>query len=563
MASKRYEFAIVELDEREWCDVRMLRNGGYAPLDGFMTYLEWYNTINYMRPRDGVVWPIPIVLPVGNKAAEEARRTGRVHLYRGNTRVAILEVRDVYEPNIDKECKKVYGTTDINHPYVARLRRLEAMHGGKLFYIGGKIRKVVVDDKSEMFSSFCKTPKQIQDIIRRESYTRVVGFQTRNPLHRCHVELILRALRSVETEGEKTCLLLQPVVGPTQENDVDPAVRMRCYQHVLPHLEPYETILCPLPLSQRMAGPREAIMHALIRKNYGCTHFVVGRDHSGPSAKTKEGEPFYGLYDAQELAKSYQSKLGIRLLFFDGMSYVPDLDKYMTSKEIVEHGHRSITISGTELRRKLSNGEEIPDWFTYPKVAQELATYYRHRMRLPFRSTCIWMTGLSGSGKSTISQSIQGTLHEMYFPEIVLVPIDGDQMRKEITPDLGFTKDDRSKQVLRAGAIAKYVVGGGGTVVCSLISPYRNDRLQVRQSVESIPGCKFIEVYVEASIQECMARDPKGLYARYNREDFDKMTGIDDPYEPPSKPDLVLHTREYSVAQCVAQVVDFVENLAH
>ncbi len=348
------------LTPRQACDFELLVTGGFSPLRGFLGRPDWESVCARLRLADGTLWPIPVTLDVSEEAAGALRPGGRLALRdAGGTLLGIQAVTDVWRPDREAEARAVFGTTDPGHPGAAAM--VQKSHP---VYVGGSVEAVRVPAHDD-FGDLRLTPAQARVEFSRRGWGRIVAFQTRNPLHRAHVELTLRAAKSAQAH-----LLIHPVVGMTKPGDVDHVTRVHCYQALLPHYPPATTMLALLPLAMRMGGPREAVWHAIIRKNHGCTHFIVGRDHAGPG-KDAAGKPYYGPYDAQELLRQHEKELGVAMVEFKMMVYVEALDQYFPDDE-VPAGQTTVAISGTELRQMLKEGREIPRWFTYPEVAEVL-----------------------------------------------------------------------------------------------------------------------------------------------------------------------------------------------
>jgi len=368
----------------------------------------------------------------------------------------------------------------------------------------------------------------------------VVAFQTRNPMHRAHQELTLRAAREVEAN-----LLIHPSVGMTKPGDVEYYVRVRCYQALLDRYPKDSARLALLPLAMRMGGPREALWHALIRKNHGCTHFIVGRDHAGPG-NDSDGKPFYGPYEAQELLTKFQSEIGIQMVPFQMMVYLEDEDRYIPQNE-VKPGARVLDISGTELRRRLNEGRDLPGWFTFPDVAAELRRSYPPRDQQGFT---VFFSGLSGSGKSTIANVLRTKFLEMGGRPVTL--LDGDLVRKNLSSELGFSREHRDLNIRRIGYVASEITKNGGIAICAPIAPYDALRKEIRSSIQS--GGGFILVYLETPLDVCEGRDRKGLYAKARAGLVQQFTGISDPYEEPTDADVVINTSEVSPEEAAQQI---------
>jgi len=415
-------------------------------------------------------------------------------------------------------------------------------------YIGGKLRGVETPIHYD-FRHLRDTPAELRQRFQKMGWRKVVAFQTRNPMHRAHQELTFRAAREVEAN-----LLIHPVVGMTKPGDVDHFTRVRCYENLLHHYPEQTTSLSLLPLAMRMAGPREALWHALIRRNYGCTHFIVGRDHAGPG-KDSKGEDFYGPYDAQELMNQYRDEIGIQMVPFKMVVYVEDRAQYVPVDETAE-GETVLNISGTEFRRRLQEGLDIPQWFSYPDVIQELRKTHppRHKQGL-----VIFFTGLSGSGKSTIANALMVKLMEQGGRRITL--LDGDIVRKNLSSELGFSREHRDLNILRIGYVASEIANNGGIAICAPIAPYQSTRRQVRDMVEAVGG--MVEIHVATPLEVCEQRDRKGLYAKARAGIIKEFTGISDPYEEPENAEMVIDTREISPDQAAHRIVVKLESLGY
>jgi len=516
------------LDERLLCDVRMILDGSFSPLNGFMIEEQYRSVIDSLHLPTGELWPIPIVFPMTTKtfiSIDETILLRDVH----DTPIASLLVKDIYTPNIDYECRQVLGTTDDRHPYVEYMKSW-----GDIVYIGGPLTAI----KQENFTPYRFSPLQIKQYIQEHEWKTIVGFQTRNPMHRCHFELTQYALRQA---GDDAKLLLQPIVGCTQATDIDATTRMRCYKAILPRYQPGTVKMSVLPLSMRMAGPREAVLHALIRKNYGCTHFIVGRDHAGPSTTTKEGQPFYEPYGAHALLETYKDELGITIIPAKMFCYVSNKGVYLPMNEICVDDTVE-TVSGTQLRHLLDSKLPIPDWFTFPEVRDELV-----RIR---KGICIYIVGLPSAGKTTVANALDQQLKERL--QVPITVLDGDVVRTHLSRELGFSKQDRSTNVRRIGYVAKEIVKHGGIVICANIAPYSDDREYNRRMISSVG--KYIEVFMNTSLEECERRDVKGLYALARQGVIKNFTGISDPFEAPTDPSITF-TENNSVNECVDTLV--------
>jgi sulfate adenylyltransferase len=529
-----------DLTPRQLCDLELLLGGGFSPLDGFLRRADYERVCREMRLASGLVWPIPVTLDLPEELGGRLAVGSMLALRDAEgVMLAALRVEDLWRPDREAEAQAVFGTTSREHPGVAHL--LERTHP---VYVGGRLEGLEAPRHYD-FRALRHTPAEVRAEFARRGWRTVVAFQTRNPMHRAHQELTLRAAHDVQAN-----LLIHPVVGMTKPGDVDHYTRVRCYQALLPSYPPNSAMLSLLPLAMRMAGPREALWHAIIRKNYGCTHFIVGRDHAGPG-KDSSGRAFYGPYDAQQLLARHQAELGIAMVPFKQMLYVPERDSYFP-EDAVPEGAKTVDISGTEQRRRLQQGIELPAWFTFPAVERELRRSAPPRAR---QGLAVFFTGLSGSGKSTIANVLLVKLLEMGGRSVTL--LDGDIVRKHLSSELGFSKEHRDINIRRIGYVASEIAKHGGIAICAPIAPYDRTRRDVRAMVAAVGG--FVLVHIATPIDVCEARDRKGLYAKARAGLVKEFTGISDPYEPPTDAELVINTTEITPAEAAQQILLYLE----
>ncbi len=526
----------ITLNERQLCDLELLLNGGFSPLTGFLNQADYDSVCKNMRLADGTLWPMPITLDVSAEQAAKLSIGDQITLRESEgMALAVLTIESLWEPDLMAEAKHVFGTDDSKHPAVAWLQQ----HTGPV-YLGGSLQGIQLPHHYDC-RHLRHTPADLRNHFEKMGWRRVVAFQTRNPMHRAHQELTFAAARQVEAN-----LLIQPVVGMTKPGDVDYLTRVRCYEELLKRYPEDTTMLSLLPLAMRMGGPREALWHALIRKNFGCTHFIVGRDHAGPGNDSND-QPFYDPFEAQRLMHEYADELGIEMVPFKMMVYVQERAEYVPTDEI-RAGETVLNISGTELRRRLSKGLEIPEWFTFPEVVEELQRRYPPRAKQGFT---IFFTGLSGAGKSTIANALQIKLNEIGTRPVTL--LDGDIVRTHLSSELGFSREHRDINVCRIGYVASEITKNGGVAICAPIAPYAATRQQVRDMIEPLGG--FMEVFVSTTLEVCEQRDRKGLYAKARRGEIKEFTGISDPYEQPQNPELELDTALLSPEQSVQKIL--------
>ncbi|MFN2559717.1 MAG: bifunctional sulfate adenylyltransferase/adenylylsulfate kinase [Jatrophihabitans sp.] len=531
------------LTSRQLCDLEMLACGGFAPLDGFLNRRDYRSVCQAMRLADGGLWPIPVTLDVPDDVLAEARQGHLCLRDAAGIPLAALHITEAWQPDLLSEAQSVFGTTDLAHPGVTHLLR----HTNRN-YVSGRLEVLQLPPHAD-FAALRLTPAQVRAEFGRRGWRRVVAFQTRNPMHRAHQQLTLRAARDAGAT-----VLIHPVVGMGKPGDVDVETRVRCYEAILREYPDDTAMLALLPLAMRMAGPREALWHALIRANYGATHFVVGRDHAGPGTDGA-GRSFYGPYAAQELLRRHQDEVGIEMVPFKRMVYAPDCDGYVTEDAAPPNG-RTFSISGTELRARLHRGEQLPSWFTPPSVATELRRRFPPRLR---RGFTVFLTGLSGSGKSTIADVLTAKLRAQEGRYVTA--LDGDLVRRHLSGGLGFSRAERDANVLRIGFVAAEVTKHGGIAVCAAIAPYDRARQEVREMVQE--GGGFILVHVETPLEECERRDIKGLYAKARDGILPQFTGISDPYEVPRDADLRVDTRIESPDRAAEQIIEHLRLLGY
>jgi sulfate adenylyltransferase len=525
----------IQISERAVCDLELLAVGAFSPLDRFMGREDYQRVLDEMRLVSGDLFSVPVVLPV--QKGDPIQLDQEIALRNAkNELLAVMTIEEIYPWDLQEVSEKVFRTQELRHPLVAEMHRWGEVN------ISGQLRVLQLPSHYD-FKELRLTPPQTRERLESLGFQNVVAFQTRNPIHRVHEELTKRAIEEVDG-----VLLLHPVVGLTKPGDVDYYTRVRTYKTLAAnYYDQKRVLLSLLPLAMRLAGPREAVWHAIIRKNYGANHLIVGRDHAGPGLDSK-GKPIYGPYEAQELVAEVSDEIGVKMIPFRALVYVPDEDRYEDALKVPE-GRRTAEISGTQVREDyLDNGLKLPEWFTRPEVADILAETYPPRHK---QGVCLWFTGLSGSGKSTTAEIVTHLLQEHGRQVSVL---DGDVVRTHLSKGLGFSKEDRDTNIRRIGFVASEIVRHGGTVVCAAVSPYRATRNDVRNMV----GFEhFVEIFVDTPLEVCELRDSKGLYAKARRGEIKGFTGIDDPYESPQNPEIVLDTVHFSAEENARSIVRF------
>jgi sulfate adenylyltransferase len=534
---KSSRLPVVQISSRSLCDLELLATGAFSPLTRFMGKADYQRVLNEMRLENGTLFPMPVTLPLDPKVLEGGVEQIVLSDARNN-RLAVMQIEEVYEWNADEEAQLVLGTTDLRHPLVSEMKRW-----GKV-YVSGAIKMLELPRYHD-FTDLRRTPAEVRELLTKMGHENVVAFQTRNPMHRIHEELTKRAAEEVNGS-----LLIHPVVGMTKPGDVDHFTRVRIYRALYEnYYDKQRTLLSLLPLAMRMAGPREAVWHAIIRRNFGATHFIIGRDHAGPG-KDSNGKPFYGPYDAQTLLAQHAPEIGVQPVEFKELVYLADAERYEEANKVPE-GTKVFTISGTQVRDDyLAKGKQLPEWFTRKETSDILQQMYPPREQ---QGICIWFTGLSGSGKSTTAEILVSMLLER-GRQITL--LDGDVVRTHLSKGLGFSREDRDANILRIGYVGSEIARHGGLVITAAISPYIATRTDVRKLVGEE---RFIEVFVDTPIEVCEERDVKGMYAKARQGIITGFTGVDDPYEAPINPEITLDTVNFTPEQNAAKIVRYLE----
>ncbi len=524
------------LNERQICDLELIMNGGFSPLSGFLNEDEYVSVITKMRLPNGILWPIPIVLDVHGKDVYSVG--GDVLLCDTfDNPLAVIRVESIYKSDKEKEAKAVYGTKSQDHFGVNYLygRVNEYCLGGKIYALH-KIEHLDYPDLR-------LTPAELQAWFFKKNWKHIIGFQTRNPIHKAHFSLIKDAAKNV---GGK--VLIHPSVGLTKDGDIDAVTRIKCYQIIQDKYAKDFSKLNLLPLAMRMAGPKEALLHAIIRKNYGCTHFIIGRNHADPG-NNRQGIPFYKPYEAQELACQFAKEIGIEILCYKEMVYEEKSKKYV-SVDNIKKTDRVKKISGTDFRKMLFMNEKIPGWFSFPEIIKFLRINAKYN-----RGLTVFFTGLPSSGKSTLSRSLGAYIMNTYHRKVTL--LDGDIVRKNLSKGLGFSKEDRKTNIRRIGFVASEITKHGGIALCAAISPYKDARKEVRDIV-SVNGV-YVEVYVSTPLELCKERDIKGLYKKMKVGLIKGVTGVDDAYERPINPEITVNTSGKTIKQSLRFITAYLE----
>ncbi len=528
------------LSKRQLCDLELILSGAFYPLTGFMGRADYTHVITEMRLTDKTLWPIPITLDIDEKTSKSVALKRRLLLR--NTEgipLALLRITDLWKPDLEKEATAIYGSTNGTHPGVAYL-----LNQTNPWYVGGALlplHSLRIFD----FPELRHTPNQLKKLFAEKGWKNIIAFQTRNPMHRVHYELTLRALKKFDAG-----LLIHPVIGETKPGDIEYCTRVRCYQALLPYYPPQTALLSLLPLAMRMAGPKEALWHAIIRKNFGCTHFIVGRDHAGPGVD-QTGQAFYGHYAAQKLLQKHEDEIGIETVPFETVLFAKNRQAYLSAGELNDDDE-VVNLSGTELRNILNQGQAIPDWFTFPEVAHCLQKRYPARSE---KGITLFFTGLSGSGKSTLAQLLQSTLIGLQERKVTL--LDGDLVRRHLSSELTFSKEHRNLNILRLAFVASKIAKHGGITLCSAIAPFEEARKQAEEICKEHGS--FILIHVSTPIEICEERDCKGLYEKARAGLIPNFTGINDPYEQPPCADVTVDTSTTTPTEGVAHILNYLQ----
>tara|TARA_B100001248_G_C27397682_1_gene466892 strand:- start:1111 stop:2802 length:1692 start_codon:yes stop_codon:yes gene_type:complete len=556
-SEKCSQYKSITLNKRQLCDFELIVNGAFSPLNGFMNKKDYESCVFKMRLNNNNLWAMPITLSINEKQRDELKHSNYVVLkHETGLPLGLMNISDsesIYKYNLEQECKNVYGSFDDNHPYIDILKK--SYDSGKIFYIGGKIEEFELPPHYDFIENRM-TPKETKEYFKKNGWSKIVGFQTRNPMHRSHYELTKYALK---VAGSDSRLFLNPVVGITQECDINYHTRVKCYKKLMQYYDEESAILSLLPLTMRMAGPREAVWHAQIRKNYGCTHFVVGRDHAGPSYKKKDGTEFYGPYDAQDLLMKHADEIGIIPIVSKMIVYALPNDehnemngKYMPIDEVDENKYKVMNISGTQQRELLKKGKKIPEWFTFSSVEKELKKSYKPLNEQGFT---LYFVGLSGSGKSTLANFVMAKLNEYTNRKITY--LDGDIVRLNLSQGLGFSEQDRSINVRRIGFCCNEVTKHGGIAVAANIAPFEEDRKYNREQIST--NGHYIEIFVNTSLENCEKRDVKGLYKLARKGIIKEFTGITSRFDVPKNSEIIINDKN-KIESNVDIIIDYLRN---
>ena len=532
------EMPSVTLSQRQLCDIELMMNGGFTPLDGFMDRESYEHVLESMRLPGGELWPIPVTLDVGRDVARGIEPGARIALRdQEGLILAVLEVSVAWKPDKQAEAEQVYGTTSARHPGV---RYLYERIGD--VYVGGRISGIQLPTHYD-YQELRHSPVELGRFFDRLGWRRIIAFHTGRAMHKRERELTLGAAREVRGH-----LLLHPVVGITMHRDLGHFARIKCYQEILRHYPQQLAALSLLPLAMRGAGPREALWHAVIRRNYGCTDFIVQRDHASPPGPSgTDAEAFYPSLAAQDLAREHEHELGITVFPAKRLGYSPKACRYVQVGDGGTSEEDTIDLGDADIATRIRHEEEVPDWFTYPEVIATLRAVYPPPRE---QGITLFFTGLSGSGKSTLAKIMYGKFIEEGRRSVTL--LDGDIVRHHLSSELGFSKAHRDINVRRIGFVASEITKNGGVAICAPIAPYSDTRRDVREMVEAHGA--MIEIHVCTPLAVCEARDRKGLYAKARKGIIPEFTGISDPYEVPERPEITIDTTDLTPMQAAQEI---------
>lgn len=528
----------ITLNDRQLCDFELLISGAFSPLDGFLNRSDYESVLDRMRLQNNLIWPHPICLDISEIQARsfEAGQSVTLRDQEGFP-LAVLHIEDLWKVDREKEALKVYGTVDRLHPGVNYLYQTLGD-----YYVGGKIEALSPPLHFD-FKQLRNTPEEIRSLYKKLGWKRVVGFQTKNPIHKPQFEMTIRAMQQA-----KANLLILPVDGIAKPGDFDHYTRVRCYRGMTHHYPPDSYLLNLLPLSMRFAGPRDAVLQAIIAKNYGCTHFIVGYNHASPD-KPQQGSSFYKGNAASRLSVELSEELGVTVLSYEKIVYLPFEDEYRFVSD-VDKNTQTISLSGSDIRKRIRSGRKIQDWATFPEVVKELRRAYPPPSKQGFT---LFLTGLSGAGKSTIAKVLYSRFLELGDRPVTL--LDGDIVRHNLSSELNFSKEHRDINVRRIGFVASEITKNRGIAICAPIAPYAFTRNEIRSVIETYGG--FIEVHVSTPIEECEKRDRKGMYAKARAGLIKGFTGVDDPYEVPDSPEVSINTTDLSPDEAAQEILLF------
>lgn len=531
-------YPAVTLTQRQACDLELIMNGALSPLTGFMNKNEYDSVLSKTCLPNGAAWSLPYCLDIDEVQADKIKPGSSIALRDTEGFMpAVMIVESIWKPDKNKEAEVIYGTTDKSHPGVKYL-----FNSVKNVYLGGVIKGIQQPFHYD-FETLRNTPLSLRKYFKKIGWKNIVAFHTSKPMHRVHHEITMRAAKAFNAN-----ILIHPVVGMSKPGDMHYYARVHCYQAILDYYPKNIAALSLLPLAMRMAGPREALMNAIVRQNYGCSHYIVGTEHAAPPGIRDNGLRFYPSGASQEYVSKYQDTLDIKIITTDELCYARNSNCYITVAEADNNKSTCEKFPNDKILDSIYRNIHIPDWVTYPEVLNEMRKVCSPRHEQGFT---LFFTGLSGSGKSTLAKIMYAKFIEAGERPVTL--LDGDIVRHNLSNELGFSKSDRDINVKRIGFVASEIVKNKGIAICAPIAPYDLTRKAVRETIEQYGA--FIEIYVATPLEVCEQRDRKGLYAKARKGLIPEFTGISDPYEVPDDPELNFDTSNLSPMAAAQEIL--------
>ncbi len=541
LKSQSEHFSSITLNKRQLCDLEMLITGGMSPLTGYMDEHTYHCVIQKTRLPDGQLWPIPIILDISETLAKTLHSGDKIALRDTEGFMpAVLTISDIWQADKKQEAQSVYGTTSEAHPGVHYL-----FNTTEAYYVGGQIEGIEEPSHFD-FETLWSSPEKLKTRFKQRGWRKVMAFQTSQPMHRVHHYITLQAARKAQAH-----ILIHPTVGVTKPGDLDYYARVHCYQAIQKYYPDNLAMMSLLPLAMRMAGPKEALWHAIINKNYGCTHILIGPNHASPPIITQvpqeSDEKFYSATAAQHYVSQFADELELTIIAIEETRYVAEKKTFLPLSTINNEALNSTMLSDGDVKQLLYNNEAIPSWFSYPEVLNALSRAYPARCHQGFT---LFFTGLSGSGKSTLAKIIYAKMIELGTRPVTL--LDGDIVRHNLSSELGFSKKDRNINVRRISFVANEISKNGGIAICAPIAPYAQMRLEARTLIEQYGA--YIEIHIATPLEVCESRDRKGLYAKARKGIIAEFTGISDPYETPDSPEIRIDTTHLSPMEAAQEI---------
>jgi len=529
---------IVTLTQRQLCDLEMILNGALNPLAGFMNEADYNSVLENMALSNSLLWALPITLDITKEQLDSFNGASQIGLCdEEGFMLAVMELESVWKANKEVEAAKVYTTDDRSHPGVEYL-----FSQVKEYYIGGEVTGMQLPTHYD-FESIRHTPEALRNEFKKSGWDKIVAFHTSKPMHKVHYDITTNAAKSIGAN-----ILIHPLSGVGKPGDMAYYSRVHCYQAIMQYYPKYLAMLSLVPQAMRMAGPREAIHNMIVRQNYGCSHFIIGPEHTSPPGVRSGNQRFYERYSAQKLVSEYQNKLDIKMHPVEEMGYSETRRIYVPCKMVQEEKIETINYTEKDLNQALEHDQPVPDWYSYPEVISELS---KVRLSRKHKGLTLFFTGLSGSGKSTLAKLVYAKFIEQGDRPVTL--LDGDVVRTNLSSELTFSKEHRDINVRRIGYVASEITKNRGVAICAPIAPYENTRESVRKAIEEYGA--FIEIFVATPLETCEGRDRKGMYAKARKGIIKNFTGISDPYEEPMNAEIKIDTTGSSPVECAQKIM--------